>query len=188
MGQPSPEAVQNLTRDLLSRSTSRPDASAAAGDAGYAWLLSSRRGSRAALRSQPPPFGRSPGAWRCLRLHPHSGLCVEGRQEAFKLLPSLHDGPWSWVELAGSFPSRAPLLTPPHPPHTCLCHLLTCQVTLGAHSLSLAGKGRKEQWPRCCHSLFHRGQARVVSAVDAGRVQCGCALGACGFPSFPLAQ
>lgn len=69
MGQPSPEAVQNLTRDLLSRSTSRPDASAAAGDAGYAWLLSSRRGSRAALRSQPPPFGRSPGAWRCLRLH-----------------------------------------------------------------------------------------------------------------------
>lgn len=59
MGQPSPEAVQNLTRDLLSRSTSRPDASAAAGDAGYAWLLSSRRGSRAALRSQPPPFGHS---------------------------------------------------------------------------------------------------------------------------------
>lgn len=38
MGQPSPEAVQNLTRDLLSRSTSRPDASAAAGDAGYAWI------------------------------------------------------------------------------------------------------------------------------------------------------
>lgn len=71
MGQPSPEAVQNLTRDLLSRSTSRPDESAAAGDAGDAWLLSSRRGSRAALRAQPPPFRRSPGAWRCLRLRLH---------------------------------------------------------------------------------------------------------------------
>lgn len=55
MGQPSPEAVQNLTRDLLSRFTIRPDASAAAGDAGDAWLLSSRRGSRAALLCAPSP-------------------------------------------------------------------------------------------------------------------------------------